>query len=199
MEKKEAALLIFIKNAKKGKVKTRLAATLGQEKALQIYEALLDHTRKVALSVEVERYLFYSDYIHQNDAWSNRDFVKLVQEGSDLGARISAAFASTLPSNQKVVIIGSDCASLTHAILEEAFDQLDDYPFVLGPAVDGGYYLLGMKDLAPSIFRGIDWSTEKVFAQTVQKMEALGKPYYRLPVLSDIDVEADWERHGWDI
>jgi len=101
--------------------------------------------------------------------------------------------------HQKVVIIGSDCASLTPAIVKVAFQQLDKHDFVIGPALDGGYYLLGMNQYMPSVFDGIAWSTDSVLADTKQRIKDLKKDYVLLPALSDIDYEEDWIKYGWEI
>lgn len=192
-------LLIFIKNLEKGKVKTRLASTLGDEKALAIYKALLDHTRKIAQSLEVNRLLFYSNYIIGNDEWPAENFDKQVQEGSGLGDKMSHAFEYAFQKHGKVIIIGSDCASLTSEIVDEAFQLLNTHPFVIGPAIDGGYYLLGMNYYAPEVFKNIEWSTSSVFQKTIEIIKSLDKTYALLPKLSDIDFEEDWEKYGWEI
>ncbi|MEM1319948.1 MAG: TIGR04282 family arsenosugar biosynthesis glycosyltransferase [Bacteroidota bacterium] len=194
-----AALIIFIKNAEKGKVKTRLASTLGEDKALQIYLALLGHTREIALQVAVDRLLFYSSFIDHQDDWPSADFQKYVQQGQDLGARIQGAFKLAFRQYRKVLIIGSDCASLTPAIIQQAYQHLDQHPFVVGPAEDGGYYLLGMRQFSPTLFKDMAWSTAAVFPTTLSRIEALGQSYALLPELSDIDFEEDWEKHGWTL
>ncbi len=199
MTKAGSALLIFIKNPEKGKVKTRLAQSMGEERALSIYRTLLDHTWRVARSVDVERLLFYSNHIDLKDKWSARDFRKLVQHGEDLGERMLNAFRIALQDHERAVIIGSDCASLTPAIVEEAFRALNRNDFVIGPATDGGYYLLGMRKLTPSLFENIPWSTGKVFSSTMQRIRTLGKTCYQLPELSDIDYEEDWEKFGGNL
>ena len=193
------ALIIFIKNTEKGKVKTRLASTLGDDQALKIYKALLGHTRHIALSVETERYLFYSKFVDRNDDWPNQQFHKAIQQGAGLGQRMQDAFQQVFQQHNKLVIIGSDCASLTPAIVQDAFDQLDQHDFVIGPAMDGGYYLLSMRAFNPSLFQDIEWSTEKVLSETINKIKALEKTFTLLPELSDIDYEEDWEKFGWDV
>lgn len=193
-------LLIFIKNPEKGKVKTRIAQTAGEERALQIYLALLRHTREVSLQVDARRMLYYSDFIPDKDDWSSQDFQKMVQHGADLGERMSNAFLlGLIRPDDKAVIIGSDCASLSAEIIEEAFAKLEDYPFVVGPATDGGYYLLGMRYHTPEIFQEIEWSTEEVLPATLNKIRDLGESYFLLPELSDIDREKDWEKFGWKL
>lgn len=197
--KAKNALIIFIKNPELGKVKTRLAKTVGAEKALAIYIALMEHTRKIAEALPVARYLFYSQEINQKDNWSSRRFHKDLQIEGDLGVKIATAFHTVFKENEKVVIIGSDCASLTPEIVQVAFDKLDEHPFVIGPAMDGGYYLLGMNQFSPEVFRDIEWSTESVFPTTVERIESLGKTYHLLPTLSDIDYEEDWVKYGWEL
>ncbi|MEM6966273.1 MAG: TIGR04282 family arsenosugar biosynthesis glycosyltransferase [Bacteroidota bacterium] len=189
-------LIIFIKNIEKGKVKTRLAATVGDDRALEIYKTLLAHTRKVTTAVDAERFLFYSSFIEKKDEWSEDFFIKKIQRGDDLGARMVNAFSEVLKKQDKVVIIGSDCISLTPKILQMAFEKLDEVPFVIGPTFDGGYYLLGMNRLETSLFENMEWSTASVFPTTIQRIEALGEKYFSLPQLSDIDYEEDWVKYG---
>ncbi len=193
-------LLIFIKNPEKGKVKTRLAQTLGEEQALKIYRALLRYTRQVALGVDARRILFYSDFIEEEDEWSPQDFQKMVQNGADLGERMSNAFLlGLIGPEDKALIIGSDCPLLSPEIIYTAFQKLDEYPFVVGPATDGGYYLLGMRQHTPTLFHEIEWSTDRVLQLTLEKIEHLGASYFLLPELPDIDYEEDWKQYGWEI
>ena len=193
------ALIIFIKNPEKGKVKTRLAKTVGDDKALAIYKALLAHTRQIALSVAGTRYLFYSHSIPPQDEWSSNDFQKLLQAEGDLGDKMTTAFETVFQQHQPVIIIGSDCASLTSVIIKKAFQQLEKHDFVIGPAMDGGYYLLGMKQFQYKVFENISWSTETVFQHTIDHITTLNRSYFLLPTLSDIDYEEDWNKYGWEI
>jgi len=193
------ALIIFIKNAERGKVKTRLAKTLGDDMALKIYQALMSHTRQVAEKVETDRLLFYSQFIPAQDEWSGELFQKALQADGDLGDRIQHAFQTAFQRYNKVVIIGSDCATLTSELIEEAFTRLNDSSFVIGPAQDGGYYLLGMNHFYPEVFQNIEWSTEQVLSATLEKIVQLGKTAYLLPELSDIDYEEDWVKYGWEL
>ncbi len=196
--KQTNALLIFIKNPELGKAKTRLAATVGDEHALAIYMELLRHTREIARATDANRLLFYSQFVDDTDDWKNEDFQKYVQAKGDLGHKMQAAFEFALMEHDKAVIIGSDCASLTPEIVAEAFQKLDEFPFVIGPATDGGYYLLGMRKFSPSLFEHIAWSTEAVLPTTLARIEALNADYHLLTELSDIDYEEDWIRYGWE-
>jgi len=199
MSKEANALLIFIKNPEKGKVKTRLARTVGDEQALRIYYVLLGHTRKVALAVSAHRFLFYSQFIDAEDAWPSKNFQKRVQEGSDLGVRMDHAFTTVLDAHSKAVIIGSDCASLRSEIVERAFSELDRHDFVMGPATDGGYYLLGMKAPAPYVFSNMEWSVKTVASETLRRIKEHGQSCFLLPELSDIDHAEDWQKYGWEL
>ena len=190
-------IIIFIKNPTLGKVKTRLAATVGDQKALDIYRRLLDVTRSVVLQVNAQYHLFYSDFIDMADDWDNKIFAKYLQQGSDLGEKMSAAFKTVfLHTNtselHKVVIIGSDCVDLTPEILDMAFNLLDDSDVVVGPTFDGGYYLLGKKELNAALFENISWSTDTVYQETHDKARNLQLNIADLPTLSDIDNEEDW-------
>lgn len=189
-------LLILTKNPRLGQVKTRLARTVGDDEALRIYRVLLEKTRQAALGVEATRWLFYSDYLETNDDWPGSHFQKRVQCTGDLGARMEDAFGQAFAAGaSKALIIGSDCPGVTGTLLQEAFDRLDDADFVLGPALDGGYYLLGMKQATPALFQGIAWSTAGVCAETLGKIRAVGGSCFLLPELLDVDTEEDW-RHA---
>lgn len=195
----ERALIIFVRNPELGKVKTRLAQTLGDQKALAIYMALLQHTRQIVEQIDADRLVFYSHFIDTEDDWPNESFEKFLQTEGDLGGKMASGFQKAFEQHAKALIIGSDCASLTPAIIQEAFEALETHDFVMGPALDGGYYLLGMKAFSPSVFEDIPWSTEQVAALSLEKMKAMGASFYLLPTLSDIDYAEDWEKYGWDI
>lgn len=197
-------LLIFIKNPILGKVKTRLAATLGAAAALQIYEALLVFTQNVAVHTDAQRYVFYSDFIAENDSWSAPFFIKKLQKNSsDLGERMAAAFDLVFEINKntanKVLIMGSDCPEITPELLAHAYANLDKFDLVIGPAYDGGYYLLGMKTLHHGLFSNMQWSVNTVLTQTMERAQKSGLSIYLLPFLTDMDTEQDylaWQKLG---
>ena len=197
--KMKNALIVFIKNIVPGKVKTRLAATVGTERAVKIYKALLEKTRQAALQVNADKHVFYSTEINFNDLWDNDIFFKNIQRGNNIGERMSTAFFEIIPPYEKVILIGGDIARVSDVIINDGFEKLNTYDFVLGPAHDGGYYLIGMKKPAPSVFEKIEWSTENVAQKTIENIMALGKTYFLLPTLSDIDYEEDWVKYGWEI
>jgi len=195
------SLIIFIKNPIAGKTKTRLAASVGHERALKMYHQLMRHTREQAQGLQsTQRLLYYSEFVVDDDAWPSTAFNKLVQEGADLGERMNNAFASALSEGaEKVVIIGSDCPGITTELLQKAFQALSNHDLVIGPALDGGYYLLGMKSKHPALFQDISWSTENVAHQTRSKAQELGLSTAELIPLSDVDYLEDWLRYGWEV
>lgn len=199
LEIEDNLLLIFIKNPDPGKVKTRLAATVGPQKAYQIYLKLLSLTIDAASEADADRQVWYSSYIDSDDFISEPDFTKRKQIGENLGARMLHAFESGFSEGYKnTVIIGSDCPDVNPALIEQAFNGLKEHDLVIGPSADGGYYLLGMKNLYESLFGEIDWSTERVLEQTLEKANSLSLSVTCLPELNDIDTIEDLEKAGWD-
>ena len=190
------ALIIFVKNPIPGKVKTRLAQHVGSEEATRVYRQLLIHTEQVARSVrQVQRFVDYADEITQNDGWHVPIFQKRLQSGQDLGERMQRAFSACFEAGFiRVVIIGSDCLELTDGHITQAYAQLNEVDVIIGPATDGGYYLLGMKQLYSELFTGIAWSSNEVLRQTVQKAVNLQLTYQLLAPLSDVDTLEDYER-----
>lgn len=187
-----SALIIFVKNPVLGKVKTRLADALGEANALLIYQKLLQHTCLVTTHIFVDKYVFYLEYINRNDLWKNELYEKELQAGNDLGERMKNAFELLFKKGYKeVVIIGSDCYELTEEIIMNAFEQLRQKNVVIGPAKDGGYYLLGMNVFIPQLFTGKSWSTSKVFQETLAEIKSSNYSLHRLPVLNDVDTPAD--------
>lgn len=188
-------LIIFVKNEEAGKVKTRLARSVGDDEALWVYRKLLRYTANITSPLKVKKEVWYSRFIPENDIWTEGNFTKKVQGGDDLGQRMSNAFRVSFEEEvEKVVIIGSDCAELTTEMLEQAFEALDDSDFVVGPAEDGGYYLLGMRHFHPKIFENIEWSTGSVLEKTIAKMKNVGGSVYQLKELNDVDTIEDWKR-----
>lgn len=182
------ALIIFVKNPVQGKVKTRLANDIGDEKALSVYNRLLAHTESVVRNIDADKYVYYADHINESDIWSTDIFNKKQQGGDGLGQRMSNAFQELFnKGSKKVIIIGSDCAELQLAILEDAYAELGNADVVIGPARDGGYYLLGMKNFHSQLFEGIEWSTDSVYPKTINKITSSGLNYVTLPELTDID------------
>lgn len=168
----EELLIIFTRNPELGKVKTRLAKDIGDEAALALYRFLLEHTVSVTASLKVDKQVFYSEKIQEDDIWNSAIFSKRLQQGLDLGQKMENAFREAFSENYKsVVIIGSDLYDLETKDLENAFFQLKTHDAVIGPAKDGGYYLLGMKSLNSSVFKNKKWSTNTVFKETLKDLK----------------------------
>ena len=186
------ALLIFLKNNIPGKVKTRLAATIGTDEAIRVYNTLVQHTQLVTSDLKENKIVFYSAYVDQDDIWNHNNYTKQIQRGSDLGERMSNAFQFAFDSgNNKVVIIGTDCPGINKDLIQKAFKELIDADVVIGPAMDGGYYLLGMKKCYSELFNDIAWSTSEVLEATVKKCKQLNLHYHLLEMLPDVDEEKD--------
>ena len=188
----QSLLLIFVKNPELGKVKTRLAATLGDERALHIYRQLLERTRAVTRPLASDKIVYYTPTVQYDDQWETAHYQKAQQTDGDLGERMSQAFAAGFAQGyQRICIIGSDCYQLTTAILRQAFEALAAHDMVMGPSTDGGYYLLGMRQPHPELFQNKHWSTASVGKDTIATAEQQHLRWHALPTLTDIDEEAD--------
>ena len=186
------SLLIFAKNLIYGDVKTRLAATVGNDVAFCVYKELLLHTKEITKNMIADKIVFYSNNIEKQDIWNDETFKKYLQSGNDLGERMQNAFAYAFENGYKeVVIIGTDCFELTSTIITDAFAYLKKNDVVIGPAEDGGYYLLGMKKLHAEMFQNIVWSTDKVLQQTKAICRRESLTHHLLQQLSDVDDEND--------
>ena len=190
------AILVFQKNLIAGKTKTRLAATIGNEKALSVYKQLIILTMNALTIPGVDKCIYYSEFIPLetelpgNKASGNTRF--FVQRGEDLGLRMLNSFSDQFKSGySRLIIIGTDCPDLKKEYIQQAFDLLKTHDIVIGPAADGGYYLLGMSELHAELFKEVTWSTSGVFKQTVDIILKLALTHAELPVLRDLDNEND--------
>jgi rSAM/selenodomain-associated transferase 1 len=185
-------LLIFVKDPVPGQVKTRLAKSLGDTQALSIYRQLLAHTLKVVQETDVDKVVFYGNRVPEEDLWQKASFPRQLQKGEGLGERMEQAFRWGFSQGyQRILIIGSDCLELNSAILEQGFEALQEHDAVLGPANDGGYYLLGMKTPIYALFHNKSWSTDTVLQQSINDLLKEQKSFFLLPELIDIDTEQD--------
>ena len=183
-------LIIFTRNPELGKVKTRLAKSIGDKNALTIYKTLLDRTEKTTRNLNCDKAVYYSVKIRKNDIWDASIYQKHRQHGDDLGIRMLNAFSESFNNNyDKVAIIGSDLFDLKSNHINDAFKALDNNDIVIGPAHDGGYYLLGMKSLYSQVFKNKNWGTSTVFKET--KNDLKNENIYLLETLNDIDVYDD--------
>ncbi|RTQ52393.1 glycosyltransferase [Hymenobacter gummosus] len=188
-------LLIFARYPELGKVKTRLAAGLGAAAALEAYEQLLAHTEAAVAPLAAARTLWLAAVPPAGAAplWPGTA-QQLQPTAADLGQRIAHAFDAAFASGaRRVVIIGTDCPGLSTAILEAAFRALHEHDVVLGPAADGGYYLLGLQQPQPTLFAGLQWSTDSVLRDTLALAARQGLTVAQLPTLRDVDTAEDWQ------
>ncbi|WP_037324731.1 TIGR04282 family arsenosugar biosynthesis glycosyltransferase [Salinimicrobium terrae] len=195
LDKSKDLLLIFTRNPELGKVKKRLAVGIGDEAALKIYKYLLQHTAEITRNLQVTKWVCYSEEIPEEDIWETENFSKKLQQGRDLGERMEKAFSEAFKAGyHKLVIIGSDLYDLSEEDLKMAFFTLNDSDYVIGPAQDGGYYLLGMTKHTPKLFINKEWSTEKVLDLTLQDLSH--EKLKLLPVRNDIDTFEDMRSHS---
>jgi len=193
-EKTNELLFVFVRNPELGKVKTRLAASVGDKTALAIYKFLLAHTQKVTQHLPCDKAVYYSVNVREHDIWNKNTYQKHQQIGENLGSRMQHAFIDSFNNGyEKVIIIGSDLPDLEERHILEAFQQLNTNDVVLGPAKDGGYYLLGMKKLHPNIFQNKKWGTSSVREETLKDLEKVA--VHLLEELNDVDVLEDIENH----
>lgn len=189
----KSALIIFVRNPRLGKVKTRLAAAVGKQQALEIYQQLLTHTFLISRDLQVDRYVFYDTFADTEDLWDNDLYHKLVQQGSDLGDKMKNATGMLFEKGyDRVILIGSDCLELSKGDIEGGFGALKDHDFVVGPALDGGYYLIGMKKFTPAIFEGKKWSTDSVYKDAIDQLIAMKLSFFTLRMLRDVDEIGDF-------
>ncbi len=163
---------------------------MGIEKALAVYEFLLAHTKSITKNITADKFVFYADFSNENDLWNG--YHKKKQQGNNLGERMEDAFEIVFKLGyKKVCIIGSDCYELSERIIVDAFKSLDVCATTIGPANDGGYYLIGMQAPMKNIFKSIIWSTKEVFTQTEKLINHQQYSLHLLPALNDVDEEDD--------
>ncbi len=190
----EALLIIFTRNPEPGKVKTRLAKDVGDITAFKIYNFLLEHTISVTRNLAVSKEVYYSEAIAENDIWETEIFTKKLQQGEGLGKRMKNAFEEGFKNGyQNIIIIGSDLYDLQQEVLEKAFQLLQEKDAVIGPATDGGYYLLGMNQLFPEVFEDKEWGTSSVLEDTLKDLKE--KNIGLLEAKNDVDYYSDIKDH----
>ena len=190
MNNRENLLIIFTRNIEFGKCKTRLAKTVGPEIALDIYRFLVQHTSDICSNITADKWVFYSEYPQSGDDFDDQMFSKFAQEGDDLGARMQRAFELGFSRGYKrIIIIGSDIYDLGSKDLFEAFEHLIKHEYVIGPAEDGGYYLLGLKSMRKEIFTDKPWGTSTVLKETLNTLKS--DDVRMLEVRNDVDIYED--------
>jgi rSAM/selenodomain-associated transferase 1 len=189
-------LLVFARVPALGRVKSRLAAGVGEPAALSVYHELLAITNAAIVAAGVPATVWLADTAGPEPTpaeareWATHH-ARCQPEG-DLGARMATAFEAAFAAGAgRVAVIGTDCPGLRASHLTQAFAELETADLVLGPATDGGYYLLGLREPRPELFANKTWSTDSVLADTLADARRLGLRVALLPELRDVDTAAD--------
>ena len=192
MDKKKELIIVFVRNPELGKVKTRLAHSIGKHKALDVYKWLLEHTHSVLSNCKYDCAVFFSEQIDNDGLWNEKCFKKFIQKGNTLGEKMNNAFEKGFEIGyHKIIILGSDLPDLNCDLIQNAFTKLTLNDYVIGPSEDGGYYLLGMKKLNSTLFKNKKWSTNSVYIDTLKDIK--GCDVGLLAKLNDIDTFEDFK------
>jgi rSAM/selenodomain-associated transferase 1 len=195
----DRCLLFFVKNPERGKVKSRLAAVIGGDSAVRLYKNLVVQMLSTLKEGTFPLYICFFPKSAQKPTknWLGSEYCFIPQNGKDLGERMRNGFIEAFEMGfKRVVLIGSDIPDLPLEFIEEAFITLNKNDVVIGPAFDGGYYLIGFKDKSffPQLFEGIAWGTQNVFGETIEKLKRFRRVVHTLPYLRDIDTAEDLKR-----
>jgi len=191
------AVIVFAKYPDDGNVKTRLAKTTGDKFATEFYKLCAQHTFRELNNLPektIKIYLFFVEGIDNEKikSWVDYNFLFRPQSGKNLGEKMYNAFTEIFENGfERVVIIGTDLPDISSGIIMEAFAALENNDAVIGPSTDGGYYLLGIKSPKEELFSKIDWSTESVYQQTLDKLLNANMEVKTLTEFVDIDTEED--------
>ncbi|MBU6400629.1 MAG: TIGR04282 family arsenosugar biosynthesis glycosyltransferase [Verrucomicrobia bacterium] len=189
-------IIVFVKAPRPGAVKTRLAKTLGRGAACDAYRRLVETLLQRLRDLRCVQVRFTpADAEPEIRPWVRPGWVALPQDEGDLGVRMQSAFAAAFRNGaQRVVIIGSDCPEVTAEDVAAAWHALLTHDLVLGPATDGGYWLIGLCRPQPALFHQMPWSTDQVFGQTLRRAAEAGLRVHRLRQLEDVDTPVAWQR-----
>ncbi len=193
-------LVVFVKNLIPGNVKTRLAEGIGMDLAMEVYKELVSYTAEVSDKVKTEKAIYYSEYVERWDFFNDEKYQKHLQQGNDLGQKMLNAFYDAFENDyDKMVLVGSDIPDISKKIIEEAFKKLDDHDVVVGPAEDGGYYLIGMKNAYARLFEDKTYGHDQVCSELLESIEESGLKYGTVATLLDVDTEEDMKKAGIEI
>jgi rSAM/selenodomain-associated transferase 1 len=190
-------VLFFVKYPTPGKVKTRLAQEVGSDQAVELYKCFVEDvvTLLDRLNIHFKFYFYPADARKRFMSWLGQKYDYVPQVGTDLGKRMQSAFSHAFEEGfRRAVIIGSDIPDLPEDFLRQAFWEMDTHDVVLGPANDGGYYLVGFtrKGFLPEAFENVAWSSDSVFEQTVSILKQNRRRVCLLPQWYDVDTLADF-------
>ena len=182
-------VIIFVKNSILGKVKTRLAKSIGNVGAFNIYSELVAITEKASTKINTDKHIYFSDVINPS-IWENEK--KFIQKGENLGMKMQHAFQNGFDKGyENIVLIGSDLPTISKEVIEAGIANLKNNDVVFGPAEDGGYYLIGMSKMHASIFENKPWSKNNLLAITLQELKAQNQSVGLIDTLNDIDTFED--------
>lgn len=182
-------IIVFVKNIKLGKVKTRLAKTIGNQGAFDVYKALVKVTEEATTNLLADKRIYFSDAI-VDTKWPNS--YKAAQEGTDLGERMKNAFNKGFKDGyERIILIGSDLPDITEKHIESGFEKLKNNAAVFGPAEDGGYYLIGLSKMHDFLFDNKPWSKTNLFEITLKELKENQVTFTTLETLNDIDTFED--------
>ena len=190
-------LAIFARYPVPGEAKTRFSPSIPPELATQLHAAMVEDAVETALVANADQVALYwaSDPAGRSAFPLPSGVIVRAQSGPDLGARLSAAFAELLEgASSRAVVIGTDCPDLAPEALRRSLLALEDADLVLGPARDGGYYLIGLRRSTPGLFTGIEWGTDRVLEETLERAARVGLRAHWLETLEDLDTPADLVR-----
>ncbi|MDO7137980.1 TIGR04282 family arsenosugar biosynthesis glycosyltransferase [Algibacter lectus] len=182
-------VIVFVKNIKLGKVKTRLAATIGNQGAFDVYTQLVDVTEKAIKNIKADKRIYFSEAVVEN-TWKNN--FKAVQQGESLGDRMSHAFKQGFEDGyDRIVLIGSDLPDITESQINAGLQALHTNEVVFGPAEDGGYYLVGFSKFHDFVFQNKPWSQDNLLEETLNELKENRVSFSTLETLNDIDTFED--------
>ncbi len=185
-------LIVFVKNIKLGKVKTRLASKVGNQVAFIIYKELVKITENATKNIKIDQIIYFSDVIIENK-WEGVS--KAVQEGVNLGERMKNAFQDGFKKGyEKIILIGSDLPDISKNIITQGFDKLSTHNTIFGPAEDGGYYLIGLSKMDETIFQNKPWSKPELLKDTLLELKTKHLKVGLLETLNDIDTFEDLKK-----
>ncbi|MCB0752343.1 MAG: TIGR04282 family arsenosugar biosynthesis glycosyltransferase [Ignavibacteriae bacterium] len=188
------ALIIFIKFPKLGKVKTRLASSTNDVFALEVYKLLAENIFKEAEKLDSDIFVFYDGSADKQRVknWVNKNFIYSPQNGKDLGEKMLNAFEQVKSKGfEKILIIGSDVPDISKDLITNSLNELNKTDVVISPSDDGGYSLLGLKEINSFLFQNIEWSTQKVLNQTIEAIKQNKLSLTKLKTLNDIDTKEE--------
>lgn len=188
----KAALIILVHESVPCIVKTGRVDYISERESLAIYRQLLFHTRRITIDLDADKFLFIKESSAKDHLWSPNVYIKRMQRGRSIGEIMRHAFETVFSMGYtKVVMISSDSIETETAHLTHAFDSLNNYDVVIGPAQEGCYYLLGMKKMHALLFRHKAWNTPVLIQQTLDDIAKLSLTYHLQQVLNDVEEEKE--------